>query len=138
MKRTTLPACVCCLLFLSAAPAQSPRVDNAIKVGAAAVEVPADDAMVIGGGIHAAFAKGQEGQLRAVAVVLEKPSAGKLALVACDVLFVPRDLLDPIVEEISKACDIPAAHLLINATHTHHAPTTATIHGYQRDELFCR
>src|SRR5207244_7735902 len=29
-------------------------------------------------------------------------------------------------------------HVLINATHTHHAPTTATIHGYTREEAFTR
>jgi hypothetical protein len=27
---------------------------------------------------------------------------------------------------------------LINATHTHHAPTTVTVHGYKRDEAFTR
>jgi neutral ceramidase len=109
-----------------------------LKVGAAAAEIQADDSMVIGGGIHAAFVKGQEGKLRASAVVLHKAAFAKLAIVACDVLFTPRDLLDPVVEEISKATGIPAAHILINATHTHHAPSTGTVHGYQRDELFCR
>ena len=33
---------------------------------------------------------------------------------------------------------IPFDHILINATHTHHAPTTVTIHGYQREEAFTR
>jgi hypothetical protein len=47
-------------------------------------------------------------------------------------------LLDPAVEEIAKALGIPESHILINCTHTHHAPTTVTIHGYQREELFCR
>jgi hypothetical protein len=27
---------------------------------------------------------------------------------------------------------------LINASHTHHAPSTVTVHGYERDEEFCR
>jgi len=26
----------------------------------------------------------------------------------------------------------------VNATHTHHAPTTATVHGYKREEVFCQ
>jgi neutral ceramidase len=109
-----------------------------VRVGAAAVELQADDDMVIGGGIMPAKVAGQEGKLRAVAVVIEKAGGGKVALVACDVLMLNRDLLDPAAEEIAKAIGIPVAHVLINCTHTHHAPSTVTIHGYARDELFCR
>lgn len=109
-----------------------------LHVGAAAVKIPADDSMVIGGSIHPGFVKGQEGKLRAVALVIEKPGSGKIALVACDVLFVTRDLIDPVVEEIEKECGIPREGILVNATHTHHAPSTATIHGYKREEGFCR
>src|SRR6476661_6542581 len=49
-----------------------------------------------------------------------------------------RDLLDPAAEEVAKALGIATTHVLVNCTHTHHAPSTCTIHGYQRDELFCR
>ena len=49
--------------------------DCGLHVGAAAVDLQADDGMIIGGGIHPGRAQGQEGQLRAVAVVLEKPGA---------------------------------------------------------------
>ncbi|MCS7016379.1 MAG: hypothetical protein NZM42_09735 [Gemmatales bacterium] len=109
-----------------------------LSVGAAAVPLEADDNMVIGGGIFPGKAKGQEGQLRAVAVVLEMPAQGRMAIVACDVLMLSRDLLDPVAEEISNKYQIPAERLLIHATHTHHAPSTVTVHGYQREELFCR
>ena len=51
--------------------------------------------------------KGQEGKLRAVAVVVEKPGAGKVALVACDVLMLNRDVLDPAVEEVAAATRHP-------------------------------
>src|SRR5687767_10365132 len=125
------------LLSLSLLVADSAQAKG-LQVGAAAVELQAEDSMVIGGGIHGGTVKGQEGQLRAVALVLEQPGSKKLAIVACDVLMLTRDLLDPVVEEIEKTCGIPAANVLINATHTHHAPSTVTIHGYVRDELFCR
>jgi hypothetical protein len=94
--------------------------------------------MVIGGGIGPGKAKGQEGELRASAVVIEDPHGAKLALVACDVLMVNRDILDQAAIEIERATGIPFAHILINATHTHHAPTTVTIHGYTREEEFTR
>src|SRR5262245_28418762 len=109
-----------------------------LRVGAADAEFAADDSMVIGGGIDPGKAIGQEGKLRAVAVVLDVPGSKPVAVVACDVLMLNRDLLDPVAEAIEKACGIPAANVLINCTHTHHAPTTCTVHGYKRDEVFCR
>jgi neutral ceramidase len=119
--------------------AQPPKTATpAVKVGAAAVELEADDDMVIGGSIMAGRVKGQDGKLRAVATVIEKPGSGKVAIVACDVLMLNRDLLDPVVEEIGAALGIPAANILVNCTHTHHAPSTVTVHGYERDEIFCR
>ncbi len=109
-----------------------------VLVGAAAVALQADDSMVIGGSIFPGRASGQEGELRAVAVVLEKPGQGRLAIVSCDVLMLTRDLLDPVAEQVAREFDIPADRLLIHATHTHHAPSTVTVHGYERDEVFCR
>ncbi|HEV3137397.1 MAG TPA: hypothetical protein VGZ26_05825, partial [Pirellulales bacterium] len=109
-----------------------------IRAGAAAVNLDADDSMVIAGGIGPGKANGQEGELRAVAVVLEKPGAGKVAIVACDVLFVTRDFVDPALEQIEKSTGIPQANVLVNATHTHHAPCTATVHGYVRDDVFTK
>jgi len=94
--------------------------------------------MVIAGGITPGKANGQEGKLRAVAVVLEMPSYGKLALVACDILMITRDLLDPVKAEIEQTSGIAPARVLINCTHTHHAPSTTVIHGYGREEGFCR
>jgi hypothetical protein len=137
--RFPFPALFAAIIGLSPAwaePTKPPTPD--IRVGAAAVELEADDGMVIGGGILAGKAKGQDAPLRAVAVVVEKPDSGKVALVACDVLMMNRDLLDPAAEEVGKALGIPTSHVLINCTHTHHAPSTCTIHGYPRDELFCR
>jgi neutral ceramidase len=109
-----------------------------VEVGAAAIEVQADDSMVIGGGIGPGKATGQEGQLRAVATVIEKPDVATVAIVACDVLFVEKDFIDRALARIEKSTGIPASHVLINATHTHHAPTTATLHGYEREQEFVR
>jgi neutral ceramidase len=109
-----------------------------LKAGAAAAILRADDSLVIGGGIGPGKAKGQEGELRASALVVEDEHGGKVALVACDVLMVNRDVLDRAARRIEQATGIPFDHILINATHTHHAPTTATIHGYTREEGFTR
>lgn len=109
-----------------------------LKAGAAAEVLSASDSMVIGGGIGPGKAVGQEGLLRAAAVVIEGPRHERIALVACDVLMINRDILDQAARRIEQATGIPFDHTLINATHTHHAPTTVTVHGYARDVEFTR
>ena len=106
-----------------------------LRVGAAAAELQADDAMVIAGGITPGKAGGQEGKLRCVATVLEKDRT-RLAIVACDVLMMTRETLDPVVAEINRTTGIPAANVLINCTHTHHAPSTMRVHDYGADDVF--
>src|SRR3954462_10379478 len=98
---------------------QTDAVAQGVRVGAAAAELEADDSMIIAGGITAGKASGQEGKLRAVGVVLEKAPFGKFAIVACDILMITRQHLDPVVAEITKATGIPPANILINCTHTH-------------------
>ncbi len=107
-----------------------------LKVGAAAADLEADDSMVIAGGIHPRHVKGHEGKLRAVAVVLEGPARSKLAIVACDVLMMTRDQLDPVAAQIERTCGIPASGVMIHCTHTHHAPSTIRVHGYDGNEVF--
>ena len=109
-----------------------------LKVGAAACALKADDSMVIAGGILPRYVEGQEGELRAVAVVIEKPRGAKLAIVACDALMMTRDLLDTAADEIERTCGIPASNVMIHFTHTHHAPSTCRVHGYDRDEGFSK
>ena len=108
-----------------------------LRAGAAAVELEAEDTMIIAGGILPGKATGQEGKLRAVATVLVKPPT-ELAIVACDVLMMTREQLDPVAEEIAKATGIPPANILINCTHTHHAPSTVKLHGYDLDPAFTK
>ncbi len=109
-----------------------------LRVGTASAEFEADDSMTIAGGISPGKAIGQEGKLRAVSVVLEKNSSSKLAIVACDILMITRERLDPVAAEIEKTTGIPVANILINCTHTHHAPSTMFVHGYGLDETFTK
>lgn len=106
------------------------------KVGAASVTMQAEDSMVIGGGIGPGFVKGQEGLLQATSIVIqgEKP----MCLIAADVLMMHRDWLDQVAKAVEAECEIPFENILINASHTHHAPSTVTVHGYSQDEEFCK
>ena len=130
------------LLFLIAsivalAAAAFSQTKPELLVGVAAAELTADDSMPIAGGITAGKASGQEGQLRCVATVLVKDGV-RLAIVACDVLMMTRATLDPVVAEIHQSTGIPTSNVLINCTHTHHAPSTMRIHDYGLDDRFTR
>ena len=109
-----------------------------LKAGAASKTLTATDDQVIGGSIGPVYLKGQEGELRASALVLEGPDGVKACLVACDVLMVNRDILDVAAHTIAEKTGVPFEAILINATHTHHAPTTVSVHGYTREEAFTK
>ncbi len=109
-----------------------------LRVSTGSVNLLADDSMVVAGSILPKHVTGQEGELRAVATVIEKPPTPKLAIVVCDVIVVGRDDVDAVVSEIERTTGIPPANILISATHTHHSPSTIVVHGYGRDEVFCQ
>jgi putative membrane-bound dehydrogenase-like protein len=125
------------VLPASSSAADSPTTCD-LRVGAAAVNLKSDASMVIGGSIESRYTKEQEGELRAVAVVVEKPGVAKLAIVACDVLWVPKWLVDEAKAEIQKSTGLSPQNVLINATHTHHAPSTAPAHDFGFSLEFCR
>jgi len=112
------------------------RPSAPLRVGAAKVNFACDDKMQVGGHIVAQYVQGQEGELRAVATVIEQPGSGKFAIVACDVLFVTAEMVDRAAVQIEKSCGIPSAHLLVNATHTHGAPSTVRIHDSRAEPEF--
>lgn len=107
-----------------------------IKVAAAAAEIISNDSMEIAGGISPGHVVGQEGKLRASAIVIEANT--RVCIVSCDVLVLQRDILDDVCRKIQAEEKIPFENILITSTHTHHAPTTVTVHGYKRDKIFCR
>lgn len=115
----------------------SPVAAGGLRVGAAAAPIEADDSMEIAGGIGPGKAVGQEGELRATAVVIEK-SPVKLAIVSCDVLFVGGDLVDRALKRIERDVGILPANVLVSATHTHHAPSVTSVHGYGPDAAFVK
>jgi hypothetical protein len=110
---------------------------KSLRVGAAAVEIPSDDEMVIAGGIAPGWLPGQEGKLQATAVLLDDGRT-RLCLVAIDVLMMNRDFLDQAARQIERDASVSFDNVLINCSHTHHAPSTVTVHDYSRDEEFCR
>ncbi len=124
------------LLLSTACIPASGKSTKQIKAAAAAAEIIGDDSMEIAGGISPGHVVGQEGKLRASAVVIEANT--RICIVSCDVLVLQRDILDDVCRKIEAEEKIPFENILITSTHTHHAPTTVTVHGYKRDEKFSR
>ncbi|MBO3842727.1 MAG: hypothetical protein FGF48_10000 [Candidatus Brockarchaeota archaeon] len=105
-----------------------------LRAGSSSAEIISNESMVIAGGIHPRFASAKEGRIRASSLIIEKNT--KVCIVSCDVLVLQKDLCDEVCLEIEEKLGIPFENILITATHTHHAPATATIHGYEKDETF--
>lgn len=105
-----------------------------LRASAACVELASDKSMVIAGSILAKYADAQEGKLRASAAIVEADA--RLCIVACDVIVIPGDVADRAARAIEAECGIPFGNILICGSHTHHAPTTVTVHGYEREQQF--
>lgn len=126
------------LSLLAAASSAAVQADEAtLRVGAAAVNLRADGKMVLGGMLAARYSEEQEGELRAVAVVVQHAHSSTVAIVGCDVLWIPRWIADAATAEIESQTGIPPSHVLINATHTHYAPSTAPAHDFGVSLRFC-
>lgn len=107
-----------------------------LRVAASAVDLPWNESMVICGSILPKYGATPTGKLRAAAVVIEADAT--VCIVSCDVIGVTEDLADEAAQQIEGECGIPFDNVLIVGTHTHHAPSTMTVHGYGREEGFCR
>ncbi|HBH85895.1 MAG: hypothetical protein A2X05_02150 [Bacteroidetes bacterium GWE2_41_25] len=119
------------VFVLSASVQQS----TGIRVGTGISILKAENSMQIAGSILPGTTTGQDGDLRVCAIVLEKKPV-KVAIVTCDILMISRKYLDPVLVELEKSTGIPAANILVNSSHTHHAPSTVKVHGYDVDEVF--
>ena len=111
--------------------------ESKLRVGASAVNLKANGQMVLAGYIQSRYSENQEGELRVTAVLFEKPGISKVAIVSCDVLWVPRHIVDAALVEIEKKTGISQNNILVNATHTHHAPSTAPAHDFGVSEPWC-
>jgi hypothetical protein len=105
------------LLYLVAAPLRA----GELRVGAAAeVITPATGAPLAGYYEHREAA-GVHDDLYAKAIVIERDGV-KVAKVVCDLLTLPRNIIDDARRLIAEKPGIPADRVMISATHTHTGP----------------
>jgi hypothetical protein len=80
------------------------------------------------------FATAVRDELYAKALVFELDGE-MAALVSCDVICIPDDLVAAIREQVERRTGVPAANVMVAATHTHTGPRTRTSRLVSGDEV---
>jgi len=123
-------------IFLMLNTRAAPRAGAALQAGAAAVEItPNHFPVLVNGGMLSKTATDVHSPLHARAIVLDDGQT-RLALVVVDSCMLPRKLLDAAKEAAAEASGIPAANMLISATHTHSAPSSMGALGTEPDPRY--
>jgi neutral ceramidase len=105
------------LLFLLAIPLCAAD----LRVGAGAVRITPPMGAPMAGYYSNRGAEGTHDDLWAKAIVLEKDGT-LAALVACDLIGMPRGIVEAARTQIAAATGIPGAQIMISATHAHTGP----------------
>lgn len=106
-----------------------------LRAGAATSNITPPLGESIIGGWQPFPAKHIHDELHARCLVLDDGSQ-KLAIVICDILGMPREVVDSAKDRITASTGIPDSHILIAATHTHSATTARGAAGVMwQDEL---
>lgn len=109
------------LLALVVALAFPQSARAALTAGAAVSDITPPRGCPMAGYYSARGAEGTHDPLRAKALVLEQDGV-RVALVALDLIGTPRELVEATRAAIEKETGIPAAHVMISATHSHTGP----------------
>jgi len=115
------------LLLLFASPLLLHAAPPEIRAGAYAMDVtPEKFPISVNGGFNDRKATSANDPLHARCLVLDDGKT-KLAIVVVDSCVIPRNLMDAAKVLAEKKTGIPAANILISATHTHTAPTVTSV-----------
>jgi CheY-like chemotaxis protein len=92
-----------------------------LRIGRAAVVITPPTGMPMGGYYRARLSEGVHDDLQAKALVLESGGT-KVALVACDLVNLPREFVEKARVLAAEATGIRGSHIMISATHAHTSP----------------
>jgi hypothetical protein len=92
-----------------------------LKAGAAQVRITPPAGVPLAGYYNNRYATGVHDDLHAKALILDDGRT-RAALVACDLIGLPRPLVEKARSLIEAGTGIPASHIMISATHAHTGP----------------
>lgn len=127
MTMSKLPRCccislLCALMFWPAgALTASDGAQDTLRVGVAEADITPPAGFPMAGYYHERLADGTIDPLKAKAIVFQDGSHAA-ALVVCDLIGIATDLSREVRKRASQATGIPAANIVIAATHSHTAP----------------
>ncbi len=106
------------------------------RAGAAETDIaPESFPITTSGSFLVKHAEGLDGTLRARAIALDDGQR-KLVIATADSLMIPRELIDRVKYRVEKLTGVPAANMLVSATHTHSAPPVMGALGTDDDPQY--
>ena len=124
------------LFIASPVFAQPPK--PALRAGAFALDItPEKFPISVNGNLADKKATSANDPLHARCLVLDDGKT-KVAIVVVDSCMIPKELMDAAKTLAQKKTGIPAANMLISATHTHTAPTVAGVFQSDPDEGYIK
>ena len=103
-----------------------------LKAASASANITPPLGTRIPGGFRPRYAENVDDELFAKALVMDNGTT-RIAIVTCDLIAIPEKVADVAKARIADRCDIPPAHVMINATHTHTAVAIADLLGVDED-----
>ena len=107
-------------------------MQTTLKAGSASANITPPLGTRIPGGFRPRYAENVDDELFAKAVVIDNGTT-RIAIVTCDLIAIPEKIADAAKARIADRCDIPAAHVMVNATHTHTAVAISDLLGVDED-----
>jgi hypothetical protein len=89
----------------------------------------------VNGGMSDHFAQSAHDPLHARCLVIANDDT-QLAIVVCDSCMIPREIIDSARRRAANRTGIPAAHILVSATHAHSCPTVAGVFQSDPDKQY--
>ena len=103
-----------------------------LKAGSATANITPPLGTAIPGGFRPRYAENVDDDLFAKALVIDN-GLTRIAIVTCDLIAIPEKTANAAKARIAERCGIPAAHIMVNATHTHTAVAIANLLGVDED-----
>jgi len=134
----TIATCAGALLVSSASFSQdAPKTSPAFRAGFARTDLTPPVGAEVPGGFHKSFSKGIHDPLFAEAAVFSDGTT-QVAVVGVDLIMLPRDVVADARRQAESLCGVPAANILLAASHTHNGGPVVDCLGSERDPEYCR